>query len=222
MKFLKVLAALLVLCIVGIIGLYVSYPWIYPTYTTRYRLTVNAAIGEQQYSGSSVIEIRVKMQPRLLGDMPSWTFRVNGDAVFVDLGSGRNLVAPLSPGPSKGSDAVNVLFRAFHIPFLADNAADLKSLHGERGLDPAAWPAFVTFRDVNNPLSVEVVNPPALEKTFGPGARIDSVTLTITNDPVTRGLEQGLPWLASALSDKDKFALAKRHFSRTLFIRNEP
>lgn len=221
MKFLKVLAALLVLCIVGMIGLYVSYPWIYPTYTTRYRLTVNAAIGEQRYSGSSVIEVRVKTQPQVL-DTPRWAFRVNGEATFVDLGSGRNLVAPLSPGPSKGSAAVNVLFRAFHIPFLAENAVNLKNVSGERRLAPADWPAFVTFRDVDHPLSVEVVNPPALENTFGAGARIESVTLAITDDPVTRGLEQSLPWLASALSDQDKFALAKRHFSRSLFIRNEP
>ncbi|SDO94947.1 hypothetical protein [Afipia sp. GAS231] len=217
MAFLKVLAAILILCVAGAIGLYAAYPWFYPTFLCRYRLTANVAIGERQYSGSSVIEVKVETQPRLL-DSPRWNFGINGDATFVDLGGGRNLVALLNPGPSKGTDVVTLLFRAFNVPFSADNAAEVAKLSGERRLDPANWPAFVIFQDVNEARSIKAIDPPLLPDIYGSGARIESVTVSITSDPISRGLEEKLPWLASAFSIQEMVQLAKIHIARSQFI----
>ncbi len=217
----RIFAAILALCAAAVVGLYISYPWLYPTYICRYRLTVNAAIGEQQYSGSSVVEIKVKMQPNVL-DNPRWHFGINGQATFVDLGGGRNLVALLNPGPSKGKDAVTLLFRAFNISFSADNAADLKKLSGERRLEPVNWPAFVTFQDVGEARSIKAVDPSALQDTYGSGARINSVTVSITSDPASRGLEERLPWLASPLNIQEIVELAKIHVARSQFIGSSP
>jgi hypothetical protein len=226
MLFLKMLAAILVMCVVAAIGLFVSYPWLYPTYAVRYRLTVNAIVGAQPHSGSSVIEIRVKTQPNLL-DNPRWAFRVDGEATFVDLGDGRNLVALLNSGPTKGkgSDAITILFRAFDFPFNPDNAADLPKLDGERRLQPADWPSFATFPDVSDALSVKAVDASALQDTYGAGARIESVTVSITHDPVTHSLEQNLPSLGNAPqdhSDPKTIAMVKLHLGRSAFIRSDP
>jgi hypothetical protein len=208
--------------VVAVAALLAAYPLHYPTYVVRYRLTVNAVVGEQSHSGSTVIEVRVKRQPQLVADMPPLRFSITGEATFVDLGDGRNLVAGLSPGPSRGSDAVGVLSRAFNLPFAADNVFQLKNLRGERRLGPADWPAFVTFRNVSDPLSVEPVDSSALGSAFGVSARIESVTLAVTEAPVTHDLEQHLPWLSAPLSSQEMLVLARRQFSRGEFIRNDP
>src|SRR5882724_13670221 len=112
---LKLVAVVLVLLIVAGIGFWVSYPWLYPTYVVRYRLTVDAVLGERRYNGSNVIEVRIKMQPRLL-DNPPWTLSVEGEPTVIDLGDGRNLVALLYPGPRgdapKGAPAYTIPFEA--------------------------------------------------------------------------------------------------------------
>jgi hypothetical protein len=213
-----------VLCVVAVIGLFLSYPWLYPTYAVRYRLTVNAIVGEQPHSGSSVIEIRVKTQPNLL-DNPRWAFRVDGEATFVNLGEGRNLVALLNQGPSKASSATTILFRAFRVPFIAENAADLSKLSGERRLQPGDWPPFVTFQDVSDSLSVRAIDPSAFQDTYGAGARIDDVTVSITQEPVTHSLEQNLPWLGNTPqdhSDPKRIAMVELHLGRSAFIRSDP
>ena len=220
MSLLKVLGTLLVLALVGASLLILNYDRIYPAYAVRYRLTVTVLVDGTHHSGSSVVEIRVKTQPRLL-DSPPWSFRVDGEATFVDLGNGRNLVATLAPGPNKGLDATGILFRAFGIPFVVDRAADLTNVQGEKHLAPTDWPAFVTFRQTDKPLSIESVNPSSLDETLGTNVRIEDVTLTITRDAVTRNLAQNLRWLASPLDIQDTIALAKRHFGRRDFIRSD-
>ena len=208
--------------VVAVAALIASYPLLYPTYVVRYRLTVNTVVGDQPHSGSSVVEIRVKRQPQWISEMPPWQFNTSGEATFVDLGEGRNLVALLNPGPSEGKDCVTILFRAFQVPFLVERAADLKNLNGERRLQPDDWPPFVTFQNVNDPLSVKPVKPSAMRDNYGVDARIESVTLAIAQDAVTRGLDQKLPWLASPLSDSQLRALSKINFARVEFIGNGP
>jgi hypothetical protein len=212
----KALAVIFFLGVTVWFGFPAIYHWLYPTYAVRYRLTVNVIIEGQRRSGSSVRQISVKMQPNLL-DNPPWALRTQGEATFVDLENGRKLIAPLSPGRNKGSSSINIVFRAFHIPFMSENASALKDLRGERTLDPADWPGFVTFPDVQNALSVEPVNPFALDAIFGEGARVESVTLAITEDDVTRDLNEKLPWLNDSLGLEQIAPLAKRGFGWTDF-----
>lgn len=58
---------------------------------------------------------------------------------------------------------------------------------------------MVTFGDLKDPKSVQEVDPENLPATFGPGYKIKSYTVEITDEPVTEGrVENLLPWL-----DKD-------------------
>ena len=57
----------------------------YPTYSCRYRMTVNVEVYGQLRSGSSVIEFWASKRPRVPGSILMKT-GVVGEAVFVDLG----------------------------------------------------------------------------------------------------------------------------------------
>jgi hypothetical protein len=55
----------------AIVGVFALYKLSYPTYSCRYRMTVNVKVDGQMRSGSSVIEFQISKQPRFLPDVPS-------------------------------------------------------------------------------------------------------------------------------------------------------
>ncbi len=58
------------------------------------------------------------------------------------------------------------------------------------------WPVMVTFTDPADPTSLALVDPGALDATFGPGYAIERLTIQTTNDPVTQGrVVAALPWI---------------------------
>ena len=59
-----------------------------------------------------------------------------------------------------------------------------------------ALPAMATFADVDDPRTVKVFDPMALDEAFGPGVRLKRVTITKTDEPVTVGkVEAVLDWI---------------------------
>src|SRR6056297_1788866 len=58
------------------------------------------------------------------------------------------------------------------------------------------WPRLVTFGDIDDPTSVQLVDPDDLAAVFGEGFALRDVTLEITDAPVTSGVVEGaLGWL---------------------------
>jgi hypothetical protein len=55
------------------------------------------------------------------------------------------------------------------------------------------YPQLVHFRDSRDPKSVAAVDPAHLDAAFGPGVRLKRITVQVTGDPVTRGIEGRLP-----------------------------
>ena len=62
-------------------------------------------------------------------------------------------------------------------------------------LAPDQLPALVTFADVNDPKTAAQVDPLDLEATFGPGVMWGPLTVEITDEKLTSGIETKLPWL---------------------------
>jgi hypothetical protein len=66
--------------------------------------------------------------------------------------------------------------------------------------EPAArgkpLPYFVRFRDLTDPKTVEQVSPDNLAKSFGPGVKLKALTIQITDEPVTVGIEKRFAWWA--------------------------
>jgi hypothetical protein len=80
------------------------------------------------------------------------------------------------------------------------NDRQLAALSGLRGKwDPAEsnLPTLATLSDPNDSATLRIVRPDDLQQIFGRGIRWRGVTIEMTTDPVTRGLEQRLPFLNS-------------------------
>ena len=54
---------------------------------------------------------------------------------------------------------------------------------------------LVTFGDLDDPTSVEEVDPDDLAATFGEGVSLKRITVQMTDDLVTTGIEERLGWL---------------------------
>jgi hypothetical protein len=142
---------------------------------------------------------------------------VRGEAVAVDLPRGRTLFALLR------SDN-NVDWASYVMQMLAPDIEGEKwedvfdnvlLLEGEVEL-PRAWtkdglmkgrsayPMLVRFADLDDPTSVELVNPDDLEATFGEGYALERITVQLTDEPVTTGIEERLGWLGISFKRFEK------------------
>lgn len=186
-----------------LIGLYFAYKFIYPTYTYRYRMVVEVDVRGETKSGASVIEVSLSKQPPLLPDVPSVATTVRGEAVFVDLGDGRNVIALLASGPQ----ATFVDYPRYVVPRLFKLSGDdrdlakFPQLQGRRDLE-GQLPTLVTFTDLNDPKTARVVEPEEFEQVFGSGVRFKRAWIEMTSEPVTREIEQKLPRILRQLREE--------------------
>jgi hypothetical protein len=168
----------------------------YPTYTYRYRMTVEVLADGAVRSGASVIEVRIAKQPQF-GNAPPQVSRVRGEAVFVDLGGGRNVIALLAAGPNaKNFDyPYNVIPTVFGLTFNDHDLAKLSGLRGSRQLPANFLPTLATFADLNDPKTGRVVRPEEFEQVFGHGVIFRRVFVEMTTDDVTAGIDKRIPGL---------------------------
>lgn len=202
----------------------------------RYRLTVEVETTEGLKTGSSVIQVR-KWLGRAGGAPASSQIytRVRGEAVEVDLPGEQTLFALLR------SDS-NIQWAGTIVSALTPRLSDadgkprfdgVLQLKGEvelprylrrsrRGPGPSAYPMLVTFGDLGDPTSVERVDPDDLAATFGEGARLKRVTVQLTDDRVTTGIEKRLGWLPDYYDKQlsgDRFQMLKnKHKGLSAFI----
>lgn len=171
--------------------------------TFHYRLSLEVETPQGVRTGSSVIEVRtVERGKRFLGPKAGRLHHgVSGEAVAVDLPGGQTLFALLREG---GPEAFNfpeaTPFRAYAplgVPDSAEYALRHQALvesKGVRVLKRPYYPTLVRFRDIHDPKSVEQVNPDDLAASFGAGVKIRRITVQITDDPVTTGIERRFLW----------------------------
>jgi hypothetical protein len=136
--------------------------------------------------------------------------RVFGDAVFVDLGQGKNLIGMLAAGPS-GEDVDypgRIVFLAFNLDGNdPDTPRRLPQLRGKRGLDiyhsspydvtKRLLPTFVTLTDLTNPGTTRLAPVGLFDEIFGAGFKLRSVAIEMTTDPITEGIENKIPWIGN-------------------------
>lgn len=171
----------------------------------RYRVTVEVNDGGTIRSGSSVWSFT--LTKAIVPLVSPYNSHFEGEAVTVQLpGRGtlfalvknvemypENLFGDLRrprPGPPRFSDRVEDLR---HIKKMVGASATLDCMN-------PPWigvrcPTLVRFRDSNDPKTIEIVDPTNLAASFGTGVSVKSVTVQITNDPVTTGIDKALPWL---------------------------
>lgn len=182
---------------VSILLLYVAWNAIFPSHTHRYRLTLEVEVDGKIHEGSSVVEVAITEQPKLLPETGALG-KIRGEAVFVDLGQGRNLVALLAGAP----DALNedaprhLAVKAYRLPPGANSYSAIKRLGGRREVSYSELPTLATFADVNDPTSGRILRPNELEHVFGAGVRFRHGWVEITSDPPTSGhIKSQIPFL---------------------------
>lgn len=176
----------------------------------RYRLTVEVDTPEGLKAGSSVIEVKQRLVRR--GSSPANTAverRVRGEAVAVDLPGEKTLFALLRSDNNVDWASYVMQTLAPHIDSesFAQQLDNMLLLKGEivlpRTFPPvghlkerSAYPMLVTFGDLDDPTSVERVDPDDLAMTFGEGISLGRITVQITDGPVTSGITRRLVWLS--------------------------
>ncbi len=117
------------------------------------------------------------------------TYKVTGEAVVMEVANGKFLFVLLKGLP----DAPTVF-----LPDVPREEAGprIATLRETRELTPKQVPLLVTFGDIADPLSVKRVDPEDLEAAFGPGYRLKSIAMSITDERVTEGkIPEMLSWL---------------------------
>lgn len=157
------------------------------------KLTVIVDTPNGEIKGSAVAKVNAAF-----GQLPMSSNEVNyevaGEATIVDLGKGRYLFATID------EETKERFYRSDRNRFKGLRRGEwLYEIPKQKDVltvPPKRYPMLVTFSDVNNPASVKLVDPNDLAATFGAGYALKSITLEITDEPVTTGkVESVLGWL---------------------------
>ncbi len=172
----------------------------------KYRLTVEVETPAGIKSASGVLAVTPDRGYNNRGRTLT-----SGDAVFVDLGGARNLVALLAHlDKTLDLDAINyVALRAYGEA--RGQRASFNQMNRMSGIVPvtgALIPVLATFSDPADPATMRVVAPDHPEASLGPGFRLRRVTDEVVpngfwpvdfggplGDPVRRDIRAKLPWL---------------------------
>jgi hypothetical protein len=175
----------------------------------KYRLTVEVETPEGRKSASGVMAVHPDRSYTRRGQT-----RTLGDAIFVDLGQGKNLVALLAHvDKNLVLDDVNyVALRAYlaatgkRVPF-----SEMSRLTGVVPVKGELVPVLVSFADQAIPGTARVVLPDDAEAVLGKGYRLQGISVEVVpngywpldfggvlGEAVTRGIQAKLPWLNGA------------------------
>ena len=173
----------------------------------KYRMTVEVETPEGVKSASSILAVTPDRGYSRKGQTST-----SGDAVFVDLGGGSNLVALLAhlDDHKLDLDAANyVALRAYNAA--AGKRVNFNDMSKQTGVVPvqgAVVPVLVSFSDPSDPSTARAVPPDNAGEVLGKGYRLKGVTAEVVpnglwpidfggplGQPVTRGIVARLPWL---------------------------
>ena len=167
----------------------------------RFRLTVEVDTPQGLRSRSSVYEVWANGITAALPEEAKRDWGVKGEAVPVDLPNGRTLFALLKTVNPMREDLAQMSMVALDPAFnndIVESAGRISQNSGVRAnadVPPSDYPLLVMFRDIVDPKSVERVDPADLASAFGPGVRLKRLTVEVTDDDVTMGIEKRLGWL---------------------------
>lgn len=175
----------------------------------KYRLAVEVETPEGPKSASGVVAVHPDRSYSRRGQT-----RTVGDAIFVDLGGAKNLVALLAHvDKNLVLDDMNyVALRAYNEA--AGRRVSFNEMSRLTGIVPVKGepiPVLVTFADPANPGTARAVAPDEVEAVLGKGYRLKGLTAEVVpngywpldfggvlGEPVTRGIQSKLPWLSGA------------------------
>ncbi|MBB4392127.1 hypothetical protein [Bradyrhizobium sp. ERR14] len=179
----------------------------------KFRLTVEVTTPDGIKTGSGVLAV---VPDRNYNRGGRTTTR--GEAVFVDLGQagakGKNLVALLAHRQDAKLDFDDINYVALRAYGAArGNRVSFNDIHRQTGVVPVQGdlvPVLVSFGDPKDPKTARLVAADHAEAVLGEGYAIRGLTVEVVpngfwpvdfggalGEPVTRGIDAKLPWLAA-------------------------
>lgn len=175
----------------------------YPSGSWNYRMTVAVNTPEGIVTGSAVRRISFRNERSVLPDQGGTFYSIAGEAVVVDLKQRGMLFALM-----RNYDVDYAHYVALDSFPLKENTAPGTKVT----LDLLHYPMFVAFRDSADPRTIEEVLETGPEtpgkahsplkiiadhfaEIYGAGVSLKDVTIEVTQDDVTWGIEEKLPWL---------------------------
>ena len=178
-----------------------------PWRTVHYRLDVTFEVDGVPVTGSGVQKffiIRDRV-PLSAGVLNTWT---SGEAVIVDLPGKKSVFALMTTAREDGSYSGGP--GVFN--FLVIRACNLREKNGRSGASSLVRlvgglsgkcqipmqdvPLMVSFENETDPTSVQRVFTDHPESTLGGNVKFLGASLTITSEPLAKGIRQRLPWLS--------------------------
>ncbi len=163
-------------------------------YSWHQKLTIAIETPAGEVSGASVSAVSWRKH-WIPTDGMGWSFDLTGEAVVVEVTPGRYLFALLKGAGTTeymGSvAAASIAGREGRVidGALFDEVRDKRDrAAGVIVVPEYQYPMLVTFGDIADPASVRLVDPANLAASFGPGVRLKSVTLEVTDAPMTEGV----------------------------------
>ena len=196
----------MILIVVAIAGLgFFLWASSAPDHRFRYKMTVEVDTPAGVRSGASVHEIRARYRNHAGLAPRSRTIDTTGEAVAVDLPGGQTLFV-LAPGAESVQRAFDPEWKNDWVEsakrIATEGTSEAVSLPVEANRDrtPSGLPRqtsglLVRFRDTNRPETIEEVQPARLDEAFGEGFSLRRITVQLTEEPLTSGIERRLPWL---------------------------
>lgn len=216
-KFIKYFLILIVM-IWGVIWL------AYPSYTWHQKITLEIKTPQGLVSGSSVTRVKYQSNIQFFGMGPVRSINTRGEVPVVDLGSGKYIFALIFQEEW-------FPIKAFRSVFVDKNDLKASSIYNYSGsafeIANKFKPLLITFDDMNDLKTARKVDPENLSATFGEGYALNSITLEITNSPITEGKVDSLLGLINKVGnnkhlDGDRYhrATAKHKVANSLSILN--
>lgn len=182
-------------------------------YVWNFLITVSVDTPSGIKHGSVIRELKVKKKAigwSEINKAPQYSVKksIEGEAVYVDLEEIGNLFMIMEESHSK-------ILKAFG--FETYDELNTLSLGSKATLDPTQYSRIVTFKNISDPLSVELLhynkfqNSDSSEekysiednfnKIFGNDVRLNNISVELTSEPATFKISEVLPWLEKV---KDK------------------
>src|SRR3979490_1881460 len=143
----------------------------------KYRLTVGVETPEGVKSASGVMAVHPDRSYSRGGRT-----RTKGDAVWVDLGDGKNLLVLLAHVDNKSIDLDDMNYVALRASQAAGRNVSFKEMSRMTGAVPvtgALIPVLVTFTDPNDPGTARAVRPDDLETGLGRGFHLHGISAEV-------------------------------------------
>ncbi len=204
------------IAVAAIAALWLFWTHNFPTYSYNFRMTVAVETPEGVKTGSSVYSISAGKRPKLTAEEGSRSMVIKGEAVAVDLPDDKILFALLKTDSGSLS---RLSMKALDPSFVSngyDTVASARRLGSRKGVEenavvpPEDYPILVTFADIDDPKSIELVDPNDLAASFSEGYVLISITVELTDDPVTTGIEERFLWWSEVKGSLVRFDLQNR------------